>query len=122
MGFRQLLGQLPVTVIAAAQGAGAQMVHFLRHPARPVQEIPRLSRPRCQPPRVAIGRPAGAPRPQIIEQREAAVGDVGDRGDQRCGLAVKVGLKMMDKARALPTSPQAQQQQKAFNTNGVLAA
>ena len=29
---------------------------------------------------------------------------------------------MMDKARALPTSPQAQQHQKAFNVNEVLAA
>jgi hypothetical protein len=31
-------------------------------------------------------------------------------------------LDMMDKAGALPTSPQAQQQQKAFNMNQVLAA
>ena len=31
-------------------------------------------------------------------------------------------VDMMDKARALPTSPQAQQQQKAFNMNGSLAA
>jgi len=31
-------------------------------------------------------------------------------------------VDMMDKARALPTSPQALQQQKAFNTNVSLAA
>ena len=31
-------------------------------------------------------------------------------------------VDMMDKAKALPTSPQAQQQQKTFNMNVVLAA
>jgi len=31
-------------------------------------------------------------------------------------------VDMMDKARALPTSPQAQQPQKAINMNGALAA
>ena len=36
--------------------------------------------------------------------------------------STKWPVDMMDKARALPTSPQAQQQQKAFNVNGVLAA
>lgn len=36
--------------------------------------------------------------------------------------ATKRPVDMMDKARALPTSPQAQQQQKAFNMNGIMAA
>jgi len=36
--------------------------------------------------------------------------------------ATKRPMDMMDKARALPTSPQAQQQQKAFNMNGIMAA
>ena len=36
--------------------------------------------------------------------------------------SIKRPVDMMDKARALPTSPQAQQQQKAFNANGALAA
>jgi putative transposase len=31
-------------------------------------------------------------------------------------------VDMMDKARALPTSPQARQQQKAFDLNGIMAA
>jgi len=36
--------------------------------------------------------------------------------------ATKQPVDMMDKARALPTSPQAQQQQKAFDMNGIMAA
>ena len=36
--------------------------------------------------------------------------------------ATKRPVDMMNKARALPTSPQAQQQQKAFNMNGIMAA
>jgi putative transposase len=36
--------------------------------------------------------------------------------------ATKRPVDMMDKARALPTSPQAQQQQKAFNMNEIMAA
>ena len=36
--------------------------------------------------------------------------------------SIKRPVDMMDKARALPTSPQAQQPQEAFNMNGVLAA
>jgi putative transposase len=36
--------------------------------------------------------------------------------------ATKRPVDMMDKARALPTSPQAQQQQKMFNLNGIMAA
>ena len=36
--------------------------------------------------------------------------------------ATKRPVDMMDKARALPTSPQAQPQQKAFNMNGIMAA
>lgn len=36
--------------------------------------------------------------------------------------ATKRPMDMMDKAHALPTSPQAQQQQKAFNMNGIMAA
>ena len=36
--------------------------------------------------------------------------------------ATKQPVDMMDKAGALPTSPQAQQQQKAFNMNRVMAA
>jgi putative transposase len=36
--------------------------------------------------------------------------------------ATKRPVDMMDKARALPTSPQAQQQQKAFDMNGIMAA
>ena len=36
--------------------------------------------------------------------------------------SIKRPVDMMDKARALPTSPQAQQPQEAFNVNGVLAA
>ena len=36
--------------------------------------------------------------------------------------AAKPPVDMMDKAHALPTSPQAQQQQKAFNMNEVMAA
>jgi putative transposase len=36
--------------------------------------------------------------------------------------SIKRPVDMMDKARALPTSPQAQQRQEAFNVNRVLAA
>jgi putative transposase len=36
--------------------------------------------------------------------------------------AMKRPMDMMDKARALPTSPQAQQQQKALDMNGIMAA
>ena len=36
--------------------------------------------------------------------------------------ATKRPVDMMDKARALPTSPQAQQQQKVFNLNRIMAA
>jgi hypothetical protein len=36
--------------------------------------------------------------------------------------SIKRPVDMMDKADALPTSPQAQQQQKPFNMNRVLAA
>ena len=36
--------------------------------------------------------------------------------------ATKRPVDMMDKARTLPTSPQAQQQQKAFNMNEIMAA
>jgi putative transposase len=36
--------------------------------------------------------------------------------------ATKRPVDMMDKARALPTSPQARQQQKAFDLNGIMAA
>jgi len=36
--------------------------------------------------------------------------------------STKRPVDMMDKARALPTSPRAQRQQKAFNMNEVLAA
>ena len=36
--------------------------------------------------------------------------------------ATKRPVDMMDKAPALPTSPQAQQQQKAFDMNGIMAA
>jgi hypothetical protein len=41
---------------------------------------------------------------------------------RRAQACVKRPGDMMDKVDALPTSPQAQQPQEAFNVNGVLAA